>query len=294
MKKLSGLLASTAVSIVLSACASGPGMDLPSTANAPLPPLAVNGRDSGVSTILPTLSSLSFFQDRKPSSSGSGIKRPNRGEMQGTTWITELDPNSEYVVPVKTTNATGTSTVQQTLVTADLPIGQGSCSHKGFEVVPFGPAVAIAPFPGAPAGAQSACSLMVGGKIAKLMVEATSKRGISELRFKANTRRNGAMKFPQGACTHADYRVSKIVRGGPLGACTVVDASAANTATYFTLPGSTEVPVVKIGDGENARLSRSTVKRLPSGELLVRVQGSHEQLVLQFPNGEYTALTRGF
>lgn len=286
------LITSTAIVVALGGCASS-GMELPDVANSPLPPRAVNAMPSGVNTTLPA-PNLSFIQDSEKGKSASGIKNPNRSEMRGTTWITELDPNSEYVLPVKTTNETGTSTVQQALVTADLPIGQGSCSHKGFEAVPFGTAVAIAPFPGVPVGTEASCSLMVGGQIAKLIVKAAAKKGVSELRFKANKKRTGTMKFPQGACTHADYKVSRMVRGGPLGACTVVDASAANTATYFTLPGNTETPIVKIGDGQDARLARSKAKRLPSGELLVRVQGSHEQLVLQFPNGEYTALTRGY
>lgn len=286
------LLGGTAIIALLGGCASDSG--LPSIEQSAPNPKPINpGYVESFGTTLPLISELSSVRRPVEHNSPSGIKRPNKAEINGTTWITELDPNSEYVLPVKTTNATGTSTVQQTLVTADLPIGEGSCSHKGFEAVPFGPAVAIAPLPGAPIGTEAACSVMVGGQIAKLIVKAQGKRSISELRFKANRKRNKVNSFPTGVCSHANYRVSKLTEDGPLGACVVVDATGANSATYVKLPANAyEMPVVKTGDGENARLANATIDKLPDGSRLVRIQGPQKQVVLDYPNKKRVVLTR--
>lgn len=285
------LLYSTAIIVALGGCASSDG--LPSIEGSAPNPYPINaGHVENVGTTLPLISELSVARKAPQARASSGIKRPNKAEMQGTTWITSLDPNSEYVLPVQTTNADGTRTVQQTLVTADIPIGQGSCSHSGFEAVPFGPAIAIAPVPGAPVGAQTNCSIMVGGQIAKLIVEAKSSRSISELRFNANKRRS-APSFPTGVCSHANYRVSKIVEGGPLGACVVVDATGANSATYIKLPGNAyEMPIVKTGDGQNQRLSNATIEKRPDGSRLIRVPGPQKQVVLNYPSGDRVVLTR--
>lgn len=284
------LLCSTAIAIAVTGCASG-GMDLPSVdgvAPAPRPINAVGIETFG--TTLPLIGELGVSE--RPHKSAPGIKRPRKDEMRGSTWTPPFDRDNEYVLPVQTTNSDGSRTVQQVLVTSDLPVGRGACAHSGFQVVPMGSAVAIAPLPGAPVGAQVSCAIEFGGQLVKVLVEATSRRGISEMRLEG--RGNRRESFPTGVCSDANYTVSKVVEDGPIGACTVVDAAGANTATYFKLPSHTrETPLVKIGDGENARLARASVKRLPTGERLVRVQGSHKQLVLQYPNGDMAALTRG-
>lgn len=284
------LLASTILAVFVTGCAAA-GMDLPPVKDAPPNPNPINAAKGDGTTTLPLIDNLASFLANNEERPNPGNKRPRKTEIVGDTWKPEFDPNSTYHIQVQTTDSSGMRTVQQVLVSSDLPVGRGSCAHQGFQAVPMGSAVAIAPMPGAPVGTKVSCAIEFGGQRAKIVAEATSRMGISELHFAV--RKRGRQSFPQGVCSHANYSVNKIVPYGPLGACAIADVSGANTATYVKLPANLgEMPAVKIGDGKNARLARSSVKKLPTGERLVRVQGSHAQIVLQYPNGDVVALTR--
>lgn len=290
-KRLSQTAISLAALIGVAGCAAM-GSDLPSTAqSAPFPAPANAQYVERFDTILPLIGDLAAIQPREVSS--PGVKRPRKSEMSGDTWKPPFHPDSVYHIPVQTTNSTGTRTVQQVLVSSDLPVGRGSCAHSGFEVVPMGFSVAIAPLPGAPVGTEVSCAIPFGGMMVKVVVTATQGRGISEMRLEGRSRRKKA--FPQGVCSDGNYRVSEIIEGGPIGACVIVDASGANSATYVKLQaGAYEMPVVKVGDGTDARLARSSITKLPNGERLVRLQGPHKQVVMEFTNGKRVVLTRGF
>lgn len=282
------LLTSTALLAVLSACASTEKP--PSFMNAAQMPAPVNAEPSG-GHVLPLIQDLNYRREEKTTSSGT--KRPSRSEIRGNTWIPEYDPYSDYEIPVQTTNATGTRTVQQVLLTSDLPSGQGSCSTKGVNVAPLEYGFAATFKPGAPVGTEMMCVVQFGGRNVKIVFKAVNRRSISEVRFEGrDEKRKGS--FPQGVCSDANYKVSKLVRGGPLGACTIVDASGANTATYIKLPASAgSVPIVQSDDGATLRMARPSFEKLPSGGTLLRVQGSASQIALTYQSGETVYITRG-
>jgi hypothetical protein len=129
---------------------------------------------------------------------------------------------------------------------------------------------------------------------AKLTVKAVSKKSISELRLIGRKKRGGSGDFPSGVCQDANYTVSKIVPEGPLGACTIVDANGAGTATYVKFPGNVQhLPIVETDDGGQLRLANFKYSRLPSGEQLLRIQGSVRQARLTYQTGESIYMTRG-
>lgn len=284
------LLFSVSVVALLSACASN--KEPPSFAHSAPAPAPVDGYlSTGVT--LPLIQDLFLHNAKSKAKASPGVKRPNKSQMSGPTWIPDFDPDSEYVVPVQTTNATGTRMVQQVLVTSDLPAGVGSCATKGVQAAHVGNGFAITLFPGAPVGSEQSCSVQFGGLTAKLIIKAVERRSISELRLIGRKKRGGG-EVPQGVCQDANYKVSKIVDGGPLGACTIVTASGAGTKTFVKLPGNTRsVPIVKTDDGGQLRRANTKYTKLPSGEFLLEIQGSVKQAQLIYQTGESVYLTRG-
>lgn len=287
MKKL---LVSVSALALLSACASNE--EPPSFAHSAPPPAPVDGAlSTGVT--LPLIQDMLFAATKSKAKSSPGVKRPTKSEMSGPTWIPDFDPDSEFVVPVQTTNETGTRMVQQVLVTSDLPAGMGSCATTGVQAAHIGNGFAITLFPGAPVGSEQTCSVQFGGMTAKLIIKAVSKRQISELRLIGRKKR-GSGEVPQGVCQDANYTVSKVVPEGPLGACTIVTANGAGTATYVKFPGNTQnLPIVESDDGGQLRLANFKYERLPSGEQLLRIQGSVRQARLTYQDGNSIYLTRG-
>lgn len=285
MKKL---LASISIMAFVSACATNKE-EVVGNREAPAP---INGAIS-TGVTLPIITDLPREPEKRASNGGSGIKRPNKAEMQGTTWVVDYDPNSTLVIPVQTTNSTGTRPVGQVLITSDLPAGQGVCSITGVDAAPLGSAFALAFKAGAPNGVQVPCTVQFGGMNVNLILEATSKRGPTEVRIEGRKKKR-AEAFPRGVCSNANFRVSRIVPGGPIGACDIVDATGANTSLYVKLPGNaTSTPAVRTSDGKTMRLANFDISRLPSGEQLIRIQGAPDRAELLYQTGETVMITRG-
>lgn len=286
MKKF---LASVAIAAVTAGCASHAAVTPPDFTNSKATPLPANGEASTG----PTLPLIGDFANvRKTETASPGTKRPRKSEMSGSTWKPKFHPDSEYIIPFQTTNGDGTRPRQMVTVTSDLPAGKGYCATTGVEAMAMGYGVVFAPFPGQPVGTQTRCTAAFGGRLVKIILEAQSHTGPAEVRIDARTSRENAV--PQGVCQDAHYKVSKLVEGGPLGACVMVDATGAGTKTYVKLPGNTRnFPAVKSDDGKGLRMANFTTKRLPSGEPLIEIGGAARQVALTYQTGEVVYLTRG-
>ncbi len=275
------LLAATA--LTLGACASPDR--LPSVQHAAPPPMPVFHSLPGIGT---------FPMQQKPKATlRAGVHSPKKSQMTGTTWIVPHNADSDYVLPIGTTNYETFQPAQQTLVTFDCPVIMHSAPNSAFLVEQFGNAVTVSASEGAPPGIEMRLFVQACGKNHKLVARTVRGLGLSEARFQYP---DDSASTPRGAtsCTDSNYRVDKVITGGPTGACTVVDPRGAATATYFSLPANTQqVPAVFVGDGNERRPARVTNERLPTGESLYRVQGSWPQLVLDYPTGETVIVSRG-
>lgn len=266
---------------LLSACATG--SDLPSTEHSALPPRSINAQPGH------SLPHVVFGTTKKQKKASKPRRRaPGNSEM----WVTESDAESTYYIPVGVGNLDAFQPGSMVLLTFDCPVMMTATPNDAFTMKDFGNSVTIAAKEGAPTGVEVRLVVQACAINHKIVAKTTTGLGLAEARFESPDKDESPSIA--GLCSDTNYVVDKVTKYGPTAACTVLDVTGANTATYFTLrDGMQQFPSVYSGDGKEGKPARTSHKRQPTGEILVRVQGFHEQLIVEFANGERAVLTRG-